>query len=55
MVQPVFPKLGLGNNYSMLDVYDVVPLVKKANKNNQLPTTEWIKLCFLFKHSISSE
>ena len=36
MVLPVSPKVGLGNNYSTLNVYDVVRRVRRINKYNQL-------------------
>ena len=36
MVLPFFPKAGLGNNYPLLNVYDVVPQIRKINKTNQL-------------------
>ena len=35
MVLPVSPKVGLGNNCSMLNVYGVVPGVRRINRTNQ--------------------
>ena len=34
MVLPVSPKVGLGNNCPLLNVYDVVPRVRRKNRSN---------------------
>ena len=36
MVQPVFPKVGLSKNCPMLNVYGVVPRVRRINRSNKL-------------------
>ena len=36
MVLPVSSKVGLGNNYHLLNVYDVVQQIRRINRCNQL-------------------
>ena len=47
MVLPVSPKMGVGNNCIMFNVYDIVPRVRRKNRTNQ-PTLNFSKLTLNF-------